>query len=529
MLLRAAADRSLRAALAALLLLAAGACSLALDFDDECSIDFDCKRLGVNLRCRTGLCVAVTAGADAAGGETATQEKTFADLKSEECPEIYGVEEGDVVDKSVVLLGTVFPKSGALAAYGVHMENAAKLGVGEINENGGIGGGRKLALLCCDSGSDKTVSAAAAQKLADTSIVGGMIGPAGSSNVIEVYTKVAKANDLMLITPAATSAAITNVDAEDKLIWRTVPSDEHQGAALASLIEHLGHNKVGVLNRSDAYGSEFANSLYRALCGSTGKRTCDETNYLSREFDPENPDSNLPQATADLVEFAPDVTVVIAFPDNGINFMNAASKEGLKRFLLTDGLRDKSVMEGMDDLEAKCKVLGTVPGIPPSDALDAFNQRYMRKWAAEPTTFTATSYDALYLLAYAATAAVAALNEDQLPVTGSQLSAAMKRLSAHSTVPPGTEKWNTAVQILRSDAAAEIDYEGVSGPLNFDSETEEAPGAIEAWRFLPNVGKITNLGIIRTASEVFVPPEDVPDNPDADCLKFNDGGSGDEQ
>ncbi len=492
----------------------------------SCTVPDDCLE---GFSCAKGVCVDRDrqGAADASGGDSSpASPRTFADLKSDECPEVYGVGEREVVDNSVVLFGTLLPLSGPLAAYGEHMEMAVKMGADEVNGIGGIGGGRKIALLCCDSGTDKAVSVAAAEHLASTGLVGGIIGPADASNVIEVYTKVAQAADVMMITPAATSAAITSLDAEDDLIWRTVPGDEHQAAALAALVEHLGYRKVGVLNRGDAYGSEFEKAFHRALCSSSQTRKCDGTDYLASDFDPGNPADDLPEAVAALTGFAPDVTVLITFPTNGLNIMNAAADKGFKRFLLTDGMRDRWTIESVFDMEVKCRAVGTVPAIPPSDALNAFYDRYRVKWGQQPATFSANSYDAFYLLAYAAAAAVAGVNEEDLPVTGSQLSAAMKRLSSQREVPAGTEDWNTAVHILRSDSTAEIDYEGISGPLDFAPSTGEAIGAMAVWRFHPSSDTIANLGIIRTATGLFIPPDGVPGHPDPPCAPYNDGGTG---
>ena len=54
-----------------------------------------------------------------------------------------------------ILLGTISPNTGSLAAYGTAIVNGAALAVEEINEAGGIGG-RQLKLVSADDQGDPT-------------------------------------------------------------------------------------------------------------------------------------------------------------------------------------------------------------------------------------------------------------------------------------------------------------------------------------------------------------------------------------
>jgi branched-chain amino acid transport system substrate-binding protein len=86
----------------------------------------------------------------------------------------------------------------------------------------------------------------------------------------------------------------------------------------------------------------------------------------------------------------------------------------------------------------------------------------------------AGAYDATYLLAYSAVSLGSA------PLTGAALAGGLKKM-----VPPGTkvdvgeENINSTFTVLQ--AGNNIDFNGASGPLDFDVKTGEAPSDIQIW------------------------------------------------
>ncbi|TEB12922.1 ABC transporter substrate-binding protein [Pelotomaculum propionicicum] len=64
-----------------------------------------------------------------------------------------------------VKVGVVLPLTGDFAAYGKMGLNGARMAVNEINENGGLLGGRKIELFIEDNQTDPGVSITKARKL----------------------------------------------------------------------------------------------------------------------------------------------------------------------------------------------------------------------------------------------------------------------------------------------------------------------------------------------------------------------------
>jgi ABC-type branched-subunit amino acid transport system substrate-binding protein len=466
-----------RLALAALL----AGCSLTLDFEDECAADDDCAS---GLTCVGGLCV------EGGGGGEVT---------SADCPTLYGVPAARARDPDVMLVGTLLPTTGQLAEYGPPMERAVYLAVDEINQSGGING-KMLAVVSCDDGStDEVKSVAAAKHLVDTVGVKAIIGSAASSLTIKVFNDVAKPAGVLMISPASTSPAITDLP-DGNLLWRTVPSDAIQGAAIAAHVVASGHAKVAVVNRDDTYGNGLQEAIRKGLC--TPDRQC-EANYLPQLYDPDQFQDPQSRALVRLQDFAPDIVVLVGFLDDGINFLKLASTAGLKRFILTDGMKDGRIVDDVPDRDLVGAIVGTAPADPQGENYRAFTFRFRSKWDAEPGAYTANAYDAAYALGYA----LGSL-DGRIAITGGSIAGQLRRLSTGRTkINVGGTDFNRAVQALRRGGDATIDLEGASGSLNFDGARGEAPANIEGWRLDLEAKRVKSIGLLYLADGTYVAPE----------------------
>lgn len=494
--------------LAAIGALPLGACTFALPFEDECQVDLDCESVGLGLRCVDSLCVGVSAD----------------DVGAAPCDVVYGVPEAQASDPKTILIGALLPKTGDSGTSGPGMERALFLAIDEINSAGGIDG-RKFAVVSCDSGSTAEKAALAAEFLVEKLRVPAVVGPTTSGETIEAFTAVAKDAGVLLVSPSATSAVITDLD-DDGLLWRTAPSDALQGEALGRYLASEGFGKVAIVYRDDAYGSALAATIRETWCKPGGPTACieDDTdpgwNLLVRLYEAEEAvkqSSDQADAVIALDAFAPDVTVVIGFAVDGISFMNLAAQRDPPhtRFILPDGVKEAKLFEGLDadDLGAGvepidlapdvlCPILGTNPADPSSDVFQAFATRFSSKWNTPPEVFGAHTYDATWLIAYAW---AAASRTTSVP-SGKDLALAMKRMSEGTEIKAGLGDFTKGAGILSGSAAGTIDFRGASGELQFDPETGEAKSSIEAWRVNLSKPKLVSMGVLLTEEGVYTPP-----------------------
>lgn len=110
-------------------------------------------------------------------------------------------EDGDADD--VLVIGSLLPATGGLAAYGPSMEEAVQLAVDQINAAGGVNG-QPITYLTKDSGTDSQISQSAATEL----IADGMdalVGAAGTDPSLAIVDTIAQA-EVVMVSPSNTGA-----------------------------------------------------------------------------------------------------------------------------------------------------------------------------------------------------------------------------------------------------------------------------------------------------------------------------------
>lgn len=492
--------------------LALSGCTQVLDFDDECSVEADCAAYGRGLRCETGFCVpkdlieanSCVRDSDCAQFGTGLSCATGKCVDGNQipvaglCDRLFGEDPRLAQAGTVITLGTLLPRTGALGAFGEGMENGVRLAVSEINQSGGVLG-MKLGVVACDDATDPDRAARAARHLVDVARVDAIIGAGASGVTIEAFNRVVKDARVLMMSPSATSPAISNLP-DDGLLWRTSPSDAVQGRAIAEYVRARGYDKIGIVNRNDAYGNGLAAAIQARLCDS-GSFACSSETLINRTFTDQRGTLQIEEqsrALADLAAFGPGAVILIAYVQDGIDFLNLANGSGF-RFILTDGMRDTDLLGidptqvGVADHDILCRIVGTIPASPSGELYDAFAFKFEGQFQTPPGTFSANSYDAAYLIALAYAAARGAGIGDP---DGRALAEGLARLSKGQAIPLGVAQFGSALSELSVGPSTSVDVEGVSGPLDFDAALGEAPSGIEMWRLDPKGGQISNLGVV---------------------------------
>ena len=144
-----------------------------------------------------------------------------------------------------VKIGAIAPLTGSLATYGESVANGIKLAVAEINEAGGVLGGRMLDVTYMDDKADSTESANAFNKLisdGNKAIIGSV-----TSGVTAGLAALADAEGMLLLTPTATADTITD---GYPTVFRACFRDSFQGEVAAKVAQKLGVTKVAILYAS---------------------------------------------------------------------------------------------------------------------------------------------------------------------------------------------------------------------------------------------------------------------------------------
>ena len=366
-----------------------------------------------------------------------------------------------------IKVGVIQPFTGGLGDWGIPHFQAAQIAADEINAAGGVLG-RELVLIEMDSGTNPDTAVEAAKQLAEEEGVVAIFGAAGSSVSIAIASEVSSQLGILQISAGSTSPALSTLEDND-FFFRTALSDAAQGIILSDIAHEQGYDSACVLYIDNAYGIGLAEVFVDAFEAAGGSVT---GNFIH------------PEALADpapivpaCVETNPDVIVVVSYQDVAEEFLNAGGDVGDIPFLFTDGLKSRDFFEkvGAENYE---NMLGTSPGLFQTGSFiisagQQFDASYQaRHGEISPVPFTREAYDTIYLIALAAQAA------------GSDDPAAMRdalRDLANApgvTVTPGN--WANLVDLLAQ--GQDIEFQGASGPVDFDVNGDIERGAVEIWQ-----------------------------------------------
>ena len=428
------------------------------------------------------------------GEPSACIESSCVKLLSEECSEVLpaGVLEKD----NVILFGFMGALKGDFASYGTPTKEGAQLAFEEVETslNGipGVGnqGQRHVGMLVCDHGADpKKV----ARHLTEDVKVPAIIGPSFSGVTLQVLDVTVPAQTL-LISASATSPALTDV-ADDGLFWRTCPSDVVQAELLKSLLVNVGDSlhtsgvvpmnaepRVALLYKDDSAGRGLQ------LAATTMQDAPGAAPAVVNAYQDKYPSSE-----PDTVDWTPHVNGVIDDQPNVILALGTSefaqylmppieakwNGNSPPWYLLPEGDRVVELTKyvaTMPGLNLPSRVIGTAPGARKSPLYTQFAGRFSGTFDhRQPGNLAEFAYDAAYLLLYAT-----AISGQSSP-TGPQLAEALKHVHCGTTTVdagPSTD-FNTLFGLAASTKC--IDFEGASGPLDFNTDTGEAISDIAMW------------------------------------------------
>lgn len=476
-----------------------------------CTVAADCKDAA--LTCSAGKCIPVSSSCDAAacvakGAGFTCRDTKCVNLLSTECKTLYG----DYKNVNAVFIGSVLPTTGGDASTGGPIENSLKLALDDFNLTAsglppamGQALRRPLVLVGCSDNSDNPTAVTAAKHLAEDVGVVAIVGGAFSGITIDIANSVTIPDNVLLFSPSATSVAITDLDDHD-LVWRTSPPDSFQAQALTLYMPEIEAQvrmdlglmpsdkiKVAILNKGDAYGSGLAKALEKKLV-INGKPATDQANsasYLRVDYgNPDDPTVNptkYPQAVSQTLAFKPNVTLIFG-ANEGITDIFAKIEEQWNgapmvtyrsQFIFSDAGEIPELWQYIAKNDAndtlRPRIRGTVPGTD-NALFKAFHSAYTSKFqdGTSPDVFGAAGgYDIIYLLGYAA----AGITGN--PINGASLAQRMKKMSTGAKVDVGGDVINSTFLKVANDGS--IDFNGASGPLNFDPKTGEAPSDIQIW------------------------------------------------
>ncbi|RRQ27686.1 amino acid ABC transporter substrate-binding protein [Rhodococcus sp. Eu-32] len=355
-----------------------------------------------------------------------------------------------------LVVGTLLPETGTLAFLGPPEVAGVQLAINDVNAAGGVLG-QPVQLIPGDSGDTTTDTA---NVTVDRLLAGGadvIVGAASSSVSLKVIDKIASAG-VVQFSPANTSDQFVCYPDKGQY-FRTAPTDVLQAQALSQLIAEDGAQRVSILALNDPYGTGLAQNTVDNL--QDAGIPSDQIQKII--YDPNAQSFNA--EVDDVKNFAPDAVAVIGFEESA-KIITRMHEVGI-------GPSDGTLVYGVDGNmgnalgEAVAKpLLDTMKGTTPlTDVGTEFQDRLK---ALNPAlvdfNYSGESYDAVVISALAA--------EQAKSTAGTDIAANI------NSVTKDGEKCTSFAQCLPLvQAGTDIDYDGITGALNFSDSGEPATGS----------------------------------------------------
>ena len=295
-----------------------------------------------------------------------------------------------------VKIGIILGFTGPIESLAPVMAKSAELAIDEVNKSGAfMDGSSKLIAVRADSTCvDAAAAQAAAERLITSDKVSAIMGADCSGVTTAVLKNVAIPNGILMISPSATSPALST-EPDNDLFFRTAPSDARQGEVIADLLMEKGFKTAALTHTNNDYGKGLAASIKSNYESKGGTITITASH--------EDGKGDYSSEVAALAQASGDILIVAGYLDQGGKGIIQASldSDAFNKFFLPDGMigdaLPKAIGPGLN---------GSIGSVPGTDSPGASKYSDLAKAAGfESGPYGPESYDAAALIMLAMEAA----------------------------------------------------------------------------------------------------------------------------
>jgi len=288
-----------------------------------------------------------------------------------------------------ILVGMYGSLTGDGASFGQSSVEGAQLAVEEINNGGGVLGGRRIRLLVEDDQSRPEEASNAVTKLITQDKVVAVLGEVASRRTLAA-APVSQKYQVPMISPASTNERVTQVG---DYIFRVCFIDPFQGEVLAKFAYNdLKARTVAVLKDvSQDYSVGLTDAIQKTFTALGGK-VLEPVSYSSGDADFR---AILTQVRAQ----KPDAIFATGYYPEAAIIARQARELGMKMPILGgDGWVGDALKNGREAL-ANTFISNHYSGDNPDPVVQNFRKAYRAKFNREPDSIAALGFDAAKVLA----------------------------------------------------------------------------------------------------------------------------------
>lgn len=238
-----------------------------------------------------------------------------------------------------IKMGMSLGFTGPLESMAPGMAAGAELAMKEVSESGLLLDGSTVVPVQGDSTcTDAAAATATVERLITAEGVRGIVGGMCSGETIASLQNVAVPNGVVMISPSATSPALSTID-DNGLFFRTSPSDARQGEIMAEIMMEKGVQNAAVTYTNNDYGKGLADAFAAAFQEKGGTVTVNSAHDDGK--------ADYSAEVAALAAAGGDALVVAGYVDQGgSGIVRAALDTGaFDRFVFPDGMVGQALVD----------------------------------------------------------------------------------------------------------------------------------------------------------------------------------------
>jgi branched-chain amino acid transport system substrate-binding protein len=360
---------------------------------------------------------------------------------------------------NAIPLASFCPLTGSGGAFGPGQQAGFNLAVEDMNEAGGVLGGRQINPINENTETKPSRAASKLKTVIGNRNIEAFVGT-WSSGVSATLAPIAADNEIMQVGNGTTSPTLAEqgwVETDDgllKYMGRTSPNDGAQGLAMGGLLnDTIGADSAAFMFVDNPYGSGLAEKAKAAFNGETtamvpvAKQTSDYTSALNKVFAND-----------------PDVFGLIVYPANGESILKQWNRGGYGGTLvMSESMFLQDLFDSLSTI-LQGSYITTVRPDRNDESYNYFTTAMNQQMNQEPTTFSSHSYDAAFLIGLAAQKAG--------EFTGTAIAQNIKDVSRPpgDLVRAGADEFERARGLI--EEGTEINYAGASSKANLNCFVE---------------------------------------------------------
>ena len=335
-----------------------------------------------------------------------------------------------------IVIGEFASLTGSEATFGVNSSNGVELAKEDINNGGGLLGGRKIKIVIEDDQSKPGQPSAAVKKLIASDKAIAIVGEIASSRSLEA-APICQEAKIPMVSPGSTNPSVTE---KGDYIFRVCFIDPFQGIVMAKFaLDNLHAKKVAILTdvRND-YSVGLTKYFKEYFTSHGGQIT------MERSFSGGGTDRDFRAQLTSIKTTQPDAIFVPGYYTEAGLIAKQARSLGLKVPLMGgDGWDSPKLSEIGGSAVNGCYFSTHFSPQDKNPKVQDFVKRYQEKFKAMPDGMAPLGYDAMMILG------------DAIKTAGSTDAAKIR------------------------DALANVkDYEGVTGKITIDAKRNASKSAV---------------------------------------------------